>query len=144
MATFPRRSCRSADPSGIIGRVVAVADGDTITVLVAGNRQVKVRLAEIDTPEKKQPWGRKAKKTTSDLVFGRQVQVEVLKKDRYRRSVGRVFVDGKNVGRELVAGGNAWVYRGSVQDTCKFLQSCSEANYSPTSRRSRCTISSEA
>jgi endonuclease YncB( thermonuclease family) len=100
----------------ITGRVVSVADGDTITVLVAGNRQVKVRLAAIDTPEKKQAWGRKAKKSMSNLVFGHQVTVQVLKKDRYKRSVGRVYVGGRNVGRELVANGDAWVYRKYSRD----------------------------
>ena len=100
----------------ITGRVVSVADGDTITVLVAGNRQVKIRLADVDTPERGQPWGKRAKQATSALVFGRQVTVQMLKKDKYKRWVGRVTVEGKNVGQELVAAGDAWVYRKYSRD----------------------------
>ena len=68
--------------SEIVGRVVGVADGDTITVRVDGHDSVKVRLAGIDAPEKAQPFGSVSKKRVSDMVFGRPVTVEWTKKDK--------------------------------------------------------------
>lgn len=62
--------------SAFDGRVIAVQDGDTITVLAAGNQQVKVRLAQIDAPEKAQDFGKVSKQALSDLVSGKQVTVE--------------------------------------------------------------------
>ena len=73
------------------GKVVAVADGDTITVLRA-HEQVKIRLSGIDAPEKAQPFGERSKQNMSRLVFGKQVLVEDRKQDRYGRTIGRVLV----------------------------------------------------
>ena len=56
----------------VFGKVVSVSDGDTITVLV-DRQQIKVRLAEIDAPEKRQPFGSRAKQAMSELVFGKTV-----------------------------------------------------------------------
>ncbi|MBN2701128.1 MAG: thermonuclease family protein [Methylothermaceae bacterium] len=95
----------------ISGRVVSIADGDTITVLTPQKRQVKVRLSEIDTPEKRQPYGSKAKQALSNLVFGQNVKVKVETTDRYGRTVGQVYIGGDWVNRAMVCGGHAWVYR---------------------------------
>ena len=95
----------------LAGRVVGVHDGDTLTLLNDQKRQTKVRLAEIDTPESKQPYGSRSKQALSDLVFGKAVQVEVRDIDRYGRTVGRVLVNGTDVNAALVASGAAWVYR---------------------------------
>ena len=62
--------------------VVSVSDGDTLTCLTPNKKQIKVRLAEIDAPEKGQPFGQKAKKALSDKVFKRSVQLEISGKDR--------------------------------------------------------------
>ena len=70
------------------GRVVGVRDGDTLTLLDANRHQTKIRLAEIDTPESAQPYGSRAKQALSDLVFGKDVRIEVREQDRYGRSVG--------------------------------------------------------
>ena len=70
------------------GKVVAVADGDTITVL-RDQEQVKVRLTEIDAPEKAQAFGNQAKQALSALVFGKEVRVVDHGTDRYRRTLGR-------------------------------------------------------
>jgi micrococcal nuclease len=95
------------------GRVVRIADGDTLTLLV-GKEQVKVRLNGIDAPEKGQPFGTKAKQALSDLTFGKSVRVETKGKDKYGRTLGRVFVDidGEtvDVNARLVAQGLAWHY----------------------------------
>lgn len=93
------------------GRVVRVADGDTITVLAPGNQQVKVRLYGIDCPEKGQAFGQKARSFTADRVAGRNVTVSVLDTDRYGRAVGVVKTDdGGVLNRELLANGYAWLY----------------------------------
>jgi len=72
--------------------VVGITDGDTATVLDDAKREEKIRLAGIDTPEKKQPFGEKAKQSLSALIFGKPVRIEWEKRDRYGRVVGQVFV----------------------------------------------------
>ncbi|HBO12234.1 MAG TPA: hypothetical protein DD491_05550 [Halieaceae bacterium] len=99
------------------GRVVSVADGDTVTVLTDGNTQLRVRLANIDCPERGgQPWGRKAREAAAALVAGRQVRVETSGKDRYERYIGTIYVDGLNVNTQLVRDGHCWVYTRYNQD----------------------------
>lgn len=93
------------------GKVVAVLDGDTIEVLHNGKAE-RIRLHGVDCPEKKQAFGQKAKQFTSSLVFGKTVVVVPSKKDRYKRTVGDVFLpDGVNVSYELVKAGLGWWYR---------------------------------
>jgi len=101
----------SAQPQSIFGKVVGVSEGDTITVLDAYKQQHKVRLDGIDAPESKQAYGSGAKQSLSDLVFGKTVTVNILTKDRYRRVLGRVTLDGKNINLEQVNRGFAWFYR---------------------------------
>lgn len=75
------------------GRVVAISDGDTLTLLVpdgASYRQVRVRLGEIDTPERRQPYGTRAQQALSDLAYNQQARVVVQDTDRFGRTVGRV------------------------------------------------------
>lgn len=98
----------------ITGRVVGVSDGDTLTILVekgAAKTPVKIRLAEIDTPESKQPWGTRAKQALSDLAYNKQARAEVETTDRYGRKVAKVFVNDAWVNARLVKDGHAWVYR---------------------------------
>lgn len=92
------------------GRVVGVADGDTITVLV-GVEPRRVRLAGIDAPEKGQPFGQRAKQAVGRLVFGRTVKVVVRGQDRYGRTLGEVLLpDGASLNERLVEEGWAWHY----------------------------------
>jgi len=95
-------------------KVVSVSDGDTITVLHSFHHE-KIRLYGIDTPEKNQDYGQKAKDLTSALVAGRNVDVETKEVDRYGRTVGLVSVDGKSLNELIVQNGYAWVY----QQYCK-------------------------
>ena len=106
----------SAQAETLEGHVVKIADGDTLTLLTSSNEQVKIRLAGIDTPERKQPFGNKAKQALANLAFQKQALIEVEAKDRYGRTVGVVFVDGLNVNAELVKQGMAWVYRKYTDD----------------------------
>lgn len=96
----------------INGVVISVSDGDTFTMLTANNKQVKVRLHGIDCPEKNQDYGHIAKQYTSKLVFGRHVHVAITDTDRYRRLVGKVFVNGETcLNEELLKAGMAWHYK---------------------------------
>jgi endonuclease YncB( thermonuclease family) len=101
----------TASAETVTGKVVGVTDGDTITVLTEKNRQVTIRLADIDAPEKNQPFGRVSRQALSDAVFFKAVTVNVIKIDKYGRSVGYVLVDGEDVNRKQLQGGHAWVYR---------------------------------
>ncbi|MCX7059274.1 MAG: thermonuclease family protein [Gammaproteobacteria bacterium] len=97
------------------GRVVGVTDGDTIKVL-CDRTEVKVRLAEIDAPERGQPFGAQSKAALSDLVFGRQIRLDVTDTDRYGRSIARVWVGRTDANREMVRLGYAWAYRKYLTD----------------------------
>jgi micrococcal nuclease len=93
------------------GQVVGIIDGDTIDVLHNGQAE-RIRLNGIDCPEKKQPYGTKAKQFTSGLIFAKQVTVKAFKKDRHGRTVADVLLpDGTNVSHELVKAGFAWWYK---------------------------------
>ena len=102
--------------SELEGRVVAIADGDTFTLLTADKQQIRIRLAEIDTPESGQPYGNRAKQALSQLVFGKDVRIEVQDIDRYGRTVGRPYVGDIDVCAELVESGFAWAYRQYLKD----------------------------
>lgn len=93
------------------GRVVRVADGDTVSILDAGNTQYKVRLFGIDTPEQNQPWGNAAKKALLELVSQRTVGVVVVTTDSYGRKVGTLYHEGVNINVTMVANGYAWWYQ---------------------------------
>jgi endonuclease YncB( thermonuclease family) len=92
------------------GMVVGVTDGDTIKVMGSHNKQVKIRLYGIDTPERGQAFGKKAKQFTSNMVFGKVVEVHQMDTDRYGRTVALVSVDKQLLNKELVKAGLAWVY----------------------------------
>lgn len=93
------------------GKVVNVADGDTITVLTSDHQQIKVRLYGIDCPEGGQSFGNIAKKYTAKLTAGKHARVTPYDTDRYGRTVGVVTVNGKNVNESLIAAGLAWQFR---------------------------------
>ncbi len=93
------------------GEVVGVTDGDTITLVDREKRQVKVRLAGIDAPEKRQPFGQKSKASLSELAYRKTVIVITGKTDRYGRVVGKLLADGHDVNLEQVRRGMAWHYK---------------------------------
>ena len=106
--------CSIADT--LEGRVVRIIDGDTLVVLVQdgeGMREEKIRAAGIDCPERKQPWGNRAKQGLSDLAFGKEVEVEWKKRDRYKRIVGKVIAGDPpaDANLALVRAGLCWWYR---------------------------------
>jgi len=92
----------------ITGRVVSVADGDTITVLTPEKLQVKIRLAGIDAPESGQEYGKKSKEALAAMVAGKTVQVTEEGKDRYGRTIGWIKSGEIDANREMVRTGWAW------------------------------------
>ncbi|WP_406626131.1 thermonuclease family protein [Acidovorax sp. SDU_ACID1] len=106
--------------------VVAIADGDTLTARCPTEdaahpyQQLKVRIQGIDAPEKKQPYGNRARQALSELTFQKQARLDCPKTDRYRRKVCTVWVapasapDGPrtlDAGLAMVTQGMAWWYR---------------------------------
>jgi micrococcal nuclease len=100
--------CRTAEV--FQARVIAIQDGDTITVL-RDDKPVKIRLHGIDAPEKKQAFGSRSKQLMGDLVHGQKVTIEARDKDRYGRLIAIVILpDGCTVNHEMVRAGMAWWY----------------------------------
>ena len=92
----------------ITARVVGVADGDSITVVTAGNKRVKIRLHGIDCPEKGQAFGKRAKLFTSAQCYGKTIQYREVDTDRYGRTVATVFLDdGRELNLEILKAGLA-------------------------------------
>jgi micrococcal nuclease len=104
-----------AQPQAFTAQVVAVHDGDTITVRTEA-KTLKVRVAGVDCPEIGQPWSSRAKQFTSQLVFGKTVTVETHGTDQYGRMIGRVFVDTRDLSEELLRAGMAWRYEIGTSD----------------------------
>jgi micrococcal nuclease len=92
------------------GDVARIIDGDTVDIIVNSVLE-RVRLAEIDTPEKDQAWGYEASKALEGKILGKTVRVVITDIDRYGRKVGKIFVNGNNINWEMVEEGHAWVYR---------------------------------
>jgi endonuclease YncB( thermonuclease family) len=101
----------SAGQQTLSGRVVRLADGDTITVLDANNTQHRIRLQGIDAPESRQDFGTQSKKSLSGMVFGKDVVVVYEKTDQYGRLIGKILLDGRDVNLEQIRAGMAWHYK---------------------------------
>jgi endonuclease YncB( thermonuclease family) len=93
------------------GRVVAISDGDTLTLLDREKKQHTVRLSGIDAPGKGQAVGARSRENLSRLVFDKQVQAHCHKKDRYGRQVCKVVRNATDVNLEQLRSGMAWWYR---------------------------------
>lgn len=105
-------SCFAAE---LRGRVTAITDGDTLKVF-DGSQEVKVRLSNIDAPESKQAFGTRSKQHLADKVLGEDVVVEYHKKDKYKRTLGTIWLGDRNVNLEMVEDGYAWAYRQYLDD----------------------------
>ncbi len=112
------------DKTTLEGKAIKIADGDTITLLQESGDKVRIRLSDIDAPEKNQPYGSKSKEALASLVGNKTVVVKVITTDRYGRAVGRIFVKHPNpekgewldVNREMIVVGLAWFYSQYSQD----------------------------
>ena len=117
----------------VYGRCVGVTDGDTLRVLTTKQENLKVRVAFIDCPEARQPFGARAKQAMSRLVFGKDLELRPQARDRYGRLVALVYVEGVDAGFELLTAGLAWPsYRHLVQAPAEV-----QASYSAAGDRAR-------
>lgn len=99
----------AAQAATLTGEVVRILDGDTLEVLV-NRAPVRVRLANIDAPEKAQAFGEKSRQALAARVFRQHVSIIDHGRDRYGRQIGEVLVAGQNVNAAQVRDGMAWVY----------------------------------
>jgi len=90
LCLLPFLAHAAPSPQSFEGRVVAVADGDTLTVLDSNNLQHRIRVSGIDAPEKGQPFGDRSKQSLANAVMGKAVRVDWNKQDRYGRYVAKV------------------------------------------------------
>ena len=93
------------------GMVTAVSSGDTVTVTLADQRQVSVRLRDIDAPESCQPWGEESRAALSTLALNKVATLQASGRDGQGRAVGNLMLDDLNVSRFLVENGHAWSVR---------------------------------
>ncbi|MEZ5504256.1 MAG: thermonuclease family protein [Halioglobus sp.] len=105
------REGKPAPAFDLTGRVVRIADGDTVSILDHSNRQHKVRLFGIDSPERDQPYGKAARSALARLVDEKPVGVVVVTTDSYGREVGTLYQAGVNINAAMVASGYAWWYQ---------------------------------
>jgi endonuclease YncB( thermonuclease family) len=100
----------------LIGKVIKVSDGDTITVLDSSNQKYKVRLRGIDAPETQQAFGDTSTQSLAELVYDKEVTVSWDKKDKYYRILGKVIVDGRDANYLQLKKGLAWYYKQYEKD----------------------------
>lgn len=98
------------------GRVVHVLDGDTLDLLTPDNKEIRVRLLEIDAPERAQAFGTRSRKGLADLCAGKQAVLKSTDVDRYGRTLARVYCDGVDANLDMVEQGLAWAYRRYAKD----------------------------
>ena len=96
-------------PDTLTGKVVRIADGDTVTILVGGD-QVRIRLFGIDAPERGQDYSRRSREALAELVFEKEVRIVVRDTDRFGRTVGDIYVGNSLVNEKMVKDGWAWNY----------------------------------
>lgn len=102
--------------AALLATVIAISDGDTLTALTTDHQQLKVRIAAIDAPERRQPYGARSRQALATLCFRQQAEILVLSRDRYGRSVGVVRCQGKDAGSSQLEAGMAWVYPQYARD----------------------------
>ncbi len=96
--------------SVVLARVVGITDGDTIHALANDYHLLRVRLRNIDAPEKEQAFGQASKQNLSQYIFGRDVELHVFGRDRYGRTLAVIILDGVDINLQQVKDGMAWVY----------------------------------
>jgi endonuclease YncB( thermonuclease family) len=104
--------CSNVYSQSFTGKVIGIKDGDTVVVLDSLFNQTTLRLAEVDCPEKDQPFGTKAKQFTSDEIYRKQIKYIVTDIDRYGRSIAKIYYDdNKYLSAEIIKNGFGWQYK---------------------------------
>ena len=98
----------------IEGKVVAVSDGDSLTIVGKDAKRRRVRLAEVDAPERKQPFGAESRKSLAAICLQKTAAVETIRTDDYQRLVAKVNCAGVDANTEQVRRGMAWVVAGTL------------------------------
>ena len=109
-------------------QIKRVVDGATIHTFY-GEEIFKIRLTEIDAPERDQPFGKASTKYLKSLLKDGRGDVDISGIDKYGRKLGRLYWRGKDINRELVSAGYAWVYDQYVTDN-SFYENQSKARNS--------------
>jgi endonuclease YncB( thermonuclease family) len=95
----------------VFGRIIRVTDGDTVTLLRSDNTRITIRLAGIDAPESRMPYGHAAQTHLSGLVLNKEVVAVIQKKDRYGRTVATLLHGTQDINLTMVQAGMAWHYK---------------------------------
>jgi endonuclease YncB( thermonuclease family) len=106
-------------PALLLCVVIGISDGDTLKVRCAtdqGQQSLTIRLAEIDAPEKGQPFGQRSKQHLSDLCFRKSAEIRATARDRYGRTLARVMCEGTDANAAMVRDGMAWAYTRYLTD----------------------------
>lgn len=119
-STVPDSAMASPIDALLVALVVGVTDGDTLTALSEQREQIKIRIAEIDAPESRQPFGAASKRSLSDLCFKVRAEIRPQKTDRYGRTVARVTCRGEDASAHQVRTGMAWVFERYASDRSLF------------------------
>lgn len=101
----------SARAEVLTGKIVGVSDGDTVTLLVGGQTQHRIRLLGIDAPESSQAFGQASKNQLSQWVFAQEIDADCPKTDRFNRRLCRLLLNGTDINLALVEAGYAWHYK---------------------------------
>lgn len=122
----------SATAATIHGKVVGISDGDTISVIAENKTTTKIRLSGIDAPEKSQAFGEQSKKHLNDQIFGKTVDIEWNKLDKYGRTIGKILYQGQDANLEQIKAGYAWHYKAyeteqSLEDRLQYAQAEKDA-----------------
>ena len=104
-------ACASASAETLTGRVLSIADGDTLTILTADEKQHRIRLDGIDAPERTQPYSQRSRQSLAELAHQQEAVADCQKVDKYQRNVCVVRVHGVDVGLEQVKRGMAWHFK---------------------------------
>lgn len=107
----------SSNADQLSGRVISIADGDTLTILTENKQRVIVRLNAIDAPEKNQAFSNASKKSLSSICFKKTASIQTFGLDKYGRTIGDVTCDEVNANKYQVDNGVAWVYRKYSNDS---------------------------
>lgn len=97
--------------NSLTAKVVKIVDGDTFDVLTESKALIRIRMNGIDCPERRQDYYQVCKDALADYIFGKNVQLETHKKDRYKRTIADVFYEDQNINLMMIRNGFAWHYK---------------------------------